>query len=176
MNKRFLTIVGLIAVATICRFLPHPPNFTPIGAIALFAGAFIANRYMAIILPLVALFISDLFLGLYGSDMIPVYACTALVSILGIAISNKKNPGFVIGASLLGSITFYLVTNFVYLYSADNTYYPANFSGLMQSYYAALPFFKNSLQGDLLFTTILFGAYYLLRVNVPFLKEDKAKA
>lgn len=174
MNRKFLTIVSLIVIATICRFLPHPPNFTPIGAIALFAGVFIANRYLAVALPLVALFISDMFLGLYGAGMIPVYFCTALVSVLGIAISGKKNPAFIIGSSILGAIVFFLVTNCVFLYTADNTFYPVSLDGLMQSYISALPFFKNSVQGDLFFTTVLFGAYYLLRVNVPFLKENKA--
>ena len=62
----------------------------------------------------------------------------------------------------------------MFLYTADNTFYPTSLSGLLQSYYAGLPFFKNALQGDLLFTAVLFGSYYLLSVNVPFLKEEKA--
>lgn len=176
MNKKFITIVALIAIAASSRFLPLPPNFSPMGAIALFAGAFIANRYLAVILPLVALFLSDLILGLYGVGMVPVYACTAFFSVIGFLITNKNNPISVLGSSLLGSLVFFLVTNCVYVYTVDNTFYPHSLAGVLQSYFAALPFFKNSVQGDLLFTTILFGSFYLLSVNVPFLKEEKVKA
>jgi hypothetical protein len=174
MNKKFIIIVALIELAAISRFLPFAPNFSPMGAIALFAGAFIANRYLAIGLPLIALFISDFFVGFYGAGMIPVYGCIALFGVIGMFVTNKNNPISILGSSLLGSIAFFLITNCVFLYTADNTFYPTNFSGLLQSYYAGLPFFKNALQGDLLFTAILFGSYYLLSVNVPFLKEEKA--
>ncbi len=91
MNKKFITIVTLIAIAALSRFLPFQSNFSPMGAIALFSGAFIANRYLAVALPLIALFISDLFIGLYGAGMIPVYACTALFSVIGIFVTNKNN-------------------------------------------------------------------------------------
>ncbi len=173
MNKKFITVVALIALAAISRFLPFAPNFSPMGAIALFAGAYIANRYLAIALPLIALFISDFFVGFYGAGMIPVYVCIALFGVIGIFITNKNNALSVLGSSLLGSVVFFLVTNCVFLYTPDNTFYPVSLSGLLQSYSAALPFFKNALQGDLLFTTILFGSFYLLSVNVPFLKEEK---
>lgn len=174
MNKKLITIVALIVLAAVTRFLPFAPNFSPIGAVALFAGAFIANRYVAIALPLIALFISDIFIGLYGAGMIPVYVCTALFGLIGIFITNKNNAISILGSSLLGSITFFLITNCVFLYTVDNTFYPVSLAGLIQSYVAALPFFKNALQGDLLYTTLLFGSYYLLTVNVPFLKEEKA--
>lgn len=173
MNKKFITIVSLIAVAALSRFLPFTANFSPMGSIALFAGAFIANRYLAVTLPLVALFISDLFIGTYGAGMIPVYACTAMYSLIGIFVTNKNNPLSILGSSLLGSIVFYLVTNFVFVYTTDNVLYPHNLSGVVQSYIAALPFYKSTLQSDLLFTSLLFGTYYLLKINVPFLKEEK---
>ncbi len=173
MNKKFITIVTLIAIAALSRFLPFQSNFSPMGAIALFSGAFIANRYLAVALPLIALFISDIFIGLYGAGMIPVYTCTALFSVIGIFVTNKNNPLSILGSSLLGSIIFYLVTNFVFVYSADNMLYPHSFAGVFQSYFAALPFFKSSVQSDILFTILLFGAYYLLKINIPFLKEEK---
>jgi hypothetical protein len=173
MNKKFITIVALVALAAASRFLPFAPNFSPMGAVALFAGAFIANRYLAIALPLIALFLSDFFIGFYGAGMIPVYFSTALFSVIGMLVTNKNNPISIIGSSLLGSISFFLITNCVFVYTTDNTFYPHSFSGVIQSYYAALPFFKNALQGDLLYTSLLFGSFYLLSINVPFLKEEK---
>lgn len=173
MNKKFITIVAIIALAAASRFLPFAPNFSPIGAVALFAGAFIANRYLAVALPLIALFISDFFIGFYGAGMIPVYAATALFSVIGMLLTNKNNPISIIGSSLLGSVAFYLITNFVFVYTADNTIYPHSLAGVMESYFAAIPFFKNSLRGDLLYTVLLFGSFYLLSINVPFLKKEK---
>lgn len=174
MNKKFITIVALIALAAASRFLPFAPNFSPMGAVALFAGAFIANRYLAVALPIIALFISDFFIGFYGAGMIPVYIATALFSVIGMLVTNKNNPVSIIGSSLLGSIAFFLITNFVFVYTADNTLYPHTFAGVMESYFGAIPFFKNSVKGDLLYTSVLFGSFYLLSVNVPFLKEEKA--
>jgi hypothetical protein len=176
MNKKFVTIVLLIMITAASRFLPFASNFSAMGAIALFAGAMIANRYLAIAIPLIALFISDFFIGFYGAGMIPVYVGFSLFSVIGIFITNKNNPISIIGSSLLGSILFYLITNCVFVYTADNSLYPHNFSGVMQSYVGALPFFKNSVQSDLLFSGLLFGSYYILSVNVPFLREEKIKS
>ncbi len=180
MNNRFIAIVSLIAAAALIRLLPqHIPNFAPMGAMALFAGVYISNRYLALSIPLLALLFSDILIqmiggvGFYGTGMIVVYACTALFSILGFAISKRTNIVSVAGVSIIGSILFFLITNCVWVYS--NTFYPHNWQGIIDSYMFAIPFFKNSVVGDLFYSSVLFGGYYLLRINVPSLKQQEVK-
>ena len=124
------------------RLLPHPPNFTPIFAMALFGGAYLDNKKMAFILPLAAMLISDLFIG-FHSLMLVVYGAIALITALGFLLKNRVRPSTVIGASLLGSLIFYLISNFAVWALFDT--YPHTIAGLGTSYVAAIPFFKNSL-------------------------------
>jgi len=143
MNKpKLLTIGSMIIAAAMIRLLPHPPNFTPIFAMALFGGAYLDNKKMAFILPLAAMLISDLFVG-FHSLMLVVYGAIALITALGFLLKNRVRPSTVIGASLLGSLIFYLISNFAVWALFDT--YPHTIAGLGTSYVAAIPFFKNSL-------------------------------
>ncbi|MFN4082056.1 MAG: DUF6580 family putative transport protein [Bacteroidia bacterium] len=169
MNLKTTTIFALILAGALLRLIPHAPNFSPIAAIALFGGAYISNKWLKMVLPVAALLISDLFLGFYGWGMISVYGSFMLIIALGSTMSNKVTPVKVGLNSIAGSVIFYLITNFAFLYPA--TLYPHNFTGIMQSYTAAWPFFQNALFGDLFYNTVLFGGFYILTSNVKVLQK-----
>ncbi|MEI6882331.1 MAG: DUF6580 family putative transport protein [Bacteroidota bacterium] len=170
MNKKIITICTLIAVAALSRLLPHLPNFSPIAAIALFGGAFFSNRILAFVVPFAALILSDLFLDKYPmAEMLPVYGSFALVVLLGFYLQKNKSALRIAGLSLVSSVLFYAITNFVFLYpeGSINMMYPHTFVGMMESYTMAIPFFQNTLMGDLFYTSTLFGAFYLIKINLP---------
>jgi len=150
-----LLALGLIILAITLRFLPHLPNFAPITALALFAGVYFRG-YWAYLLPLLAMIISDIFLG-FHSTMFFVYFSLLLTVGIGALARSRKNPATVIAGTLLGSILFFVITNFgVWL---TTSWYSPGIDGLIKCYYMALPFFRNSLTGDLFYAIILFGAY-----------------
>lgn len=152
-----LIILGLLA-----RFLPHLPNFSPLAAVALFSGFYLRRRY-AFLLPLAILLISDYFIsGYYGSVMFYVYGSYLLIGVLGVAFRSTKVFPRVIAGSLLSSLLFFIITNFG-VWADPLFFYPRTFSGLVECYVAALPFFRNTVLGDLFFTSALFGAYELAR-------------
>ncbi len=159
-NKQ-ITIGALIIFAVISRLMPHPFNFTAIGALALFSGSVIANKKLAFILPAVAMLIADAFLG-FHSSMIPVYLCFVIAVWIGIKMIPNVNVLSVTSASVISSLIFFLVTNLPFWY-ADISLYPLTWQGTMESYTLALPFFANQLAGDLFYSATLFGAYFLLR-------------
>ncbi len=154
-----LVILGIIA-----RFLPHPANFAPIGAIALFGGLYLPKRW-AIILPLLAMFISDIFIGFYAWQiMTSVYIGFVLMGLIGLVVRKNKKFHTVLGGTLLGSILFFLITNWAVW--EFGTMYVHNFSGLIQSYIMALPFFRNSLLGDVFYVGVLVGGFELVQLAV----------
>jgi hypothetical protein len=169
MKNRFILITGLILLATTFRLIAHLPNFTPLGAIALFSGAMIANRFMAILVPFLALFISDLYIGLYGYEMIVPYAGFGLTILMGFMLRNKAGIINVLGVSMVSSLVFFLFTNFALFYPV--TLYPHTLDGVVSSYLAGIPFLKNALMGDLFYASALFGSYYLITINVPLFKK-----
>ena len=159
-EKLFPVLVVLMAV--VMRFLPHPANIAPIAAMALFGGAYLNKKY-AVVLPLLAMLISDLFLG-FHKTMLFVYGSFLIASIIGINLKNKVKIKPVLGASLLSSVVFYVVTNFgVWLTSGM---YEMTFLGLIKCYVLAIPFFRNTIAGDLFYTVMMFGGYEIvLRLN-----------
>ena len=178
---RTSTIAAIIVLAALSRFLPHPFNFTPIAAIALFGGAYFSNRWLAIIIPLAAMLISDtmheLFTGNgFHSGMPIIYGSFMLVSILGIIALRKVTPLKVVGAALASSLIFFLITNFAFFYTesavADSNMgtYPHNWTGIIASYVAGIPFLRNQILGDLFYSGVLFGGFYLLQRRFETLK------
>lgn len=163
----FLILLGFAA-----RLLPHPANFAPIGAIALFAGLYLPKRH-AIVAPLVAMFFSDVIIGFYTwQTMISVYAAFILTGVIGLLIRNRKSFATVVGGTLLGSVFFFIITNAA-VWAFDEMY-PLTFNGLMQSYAMAIPFFKNSVMGDLFYTGVLIGGMELvltLSKSLPIQKK-----
>lgn len=156
-NYSFFNPFFVITTAIMLRLLPHPPNIAPITAMALFGGVYLNKKY-ALIFPLLALFVSDLFLGFYGAPMMLfVYGSFLLTGFIGIWVKNHKKPSIIIIASLFSSLLFYLITNFgVWLFTP---LYPKTFSGLLESYTMAIPFLRNTILGDLLYTGLFFGIY-----------------
>ena len=163
-TSRLLAILGAIVMAAALRLVPHPPNFTPIGAMALFSGAYLGRRGLAFVAPLGALLLSDAVLGFY-SGMQFQYLSVALIVLLG-WVALKRVSAIRLGlAAIASSILFYLVTNFgVWLSSGM---YPHTLSGLAACYVAAIPFFQNTVAGDLFYTGLLFGGFALLERAVP---------
>ena len=175
-----LALAGLIVLAALTRLLPHPPNFSPVEAIALFGGAYFAARGWALLVPLVAMFVSDLALGLVNGGIyfdyfasagfLLVYACIALSTVLGFGLRGRVNGARVLGYSLVGSVLFFLVTNFgAWLGSPA---YPQNAAGLAAAYVAGIPFFQWTVLGTLFYSALLFGGFALLRRQVPALRAQ----
>ncbi len=164
-----LTISAIILALAVFRLLPHLPNVSPVAAMALFGGAYFADKRMAFIVPFVALFLSDLLLGLHNS-MIFVYAGFGITVVIGFALQKKINVTNTAFAMLVSSVLFFLLTNFgAWLTSG---LYAKTAAGLMQAYVAGLPFFQNSLLGNMVFAAVIFGGYYLLKNNVSVLKAS----
>ncbi len=164
-HTRFFVVIGLIIAAAVMRLLPHWPNFTPIAALALFGGAYISRKWLAFLIPLAAMFISDLLLG-FHSNMGIVYLAFMLTVLIGFALRKNPRAINVASGSLAASTLFYLLTNLAAWYA--NPMYPQHLGGLISSYVAGLPFYLNGIAGDLFYSTLLFVGYYLIRTYVPF--------
>lgn len=167
--KKLLFPIFIVVMIIIMRLLPHLPNFTPVAGIALFSGAYL-NKKLAILLPLVGMFIADYFIGFHNT-MVYVYGAFILISLIGIWLSRHNNLNNIIFATLGSSILFFLITNFgVWMQG----YYGYQLSGLWQSYAMGIPFFRMTLAGDLLYTGVFFGSYslannYLTRVYTSYI-------
>ena len=150
----------LIILGFVARLLPHPANFAPIAAIAIFGGLYLPKRW-AIILPVMAMFVSDIFIGFYTWQiMAAVYGSFAIVGLIGLLVRKNKKAATVIGGTILGSILFFLITNFAVW--AFGSMYTHSLAGLTQCYAMAIPFFKNTLLGDLFYTGVLVGSFELI--------------
>jgi len=175
-----LVLAALIVVAALTRVLPHPPNFSPIAAIALFGGAYFAARAWAVLVPLAGLLISDLVLasmngGLYaewfgGSGIWVVYGCIALTTAIGFGLRGKVTGARVLGYCLAGSALFFVVTNFAAW--LGNPMYPKTAAGLAASYVAGIPFLQWSVLGTLFYAAALFGGFAELRRQLPALRAQ----
>ncbi len=184
MNVRVGVLCAMILGAGLSRLaLTGIPNFSPIGGIALFGAAYFSKKYLAFLVPLVAMYATDLIInniiyprmfpeyydGAFAWGISPwVYVSFALIILLGFGLLKKINLPRLITASLSASVLFFLITNFAVW--SSGTMYPKTFEGLMACYTAAIPFFQNTLLGDLFFVGVLFGAYELLKQQVPALK------
>ena len=148
-NKKQFIIITFIVIAAVLRLFPHIPNVTPITAMALFSGVYFTDKKYAFIIPLLAMFLSDIFLG-FSMITLFVYAAFILVGYIGIA-SKKMN----IKTILISSLSFFIITNFgVWLIG-----YPKTFDGLLECYTLAIPFFRNSLIGDFFFAGVMYYGF-----------------
>ena len=171
MNARILALLAAILTAAALRLIPHPPNFTPIGAMALFSGAYLGRKGLAFVAPLAAMLLSDAILG-FHSGMPFVYASVALIVLIGSLVASRITAMTVVGAALASSVLFYIVTNFgTWLVSGM---YPLTGAGLAACYVAAIPFFQNTAVGDLFYCAVLFGGFALLERAVPRLRPQAA--
>lgn len=179
---RFALLAILILLAAITRILPHPNNVTPIGGMALFGAAYFGRKYLAFLLPFLALWLSNLFLdnvvysayyeGFTWFSQPAVFVAFFLIVGLGWLALKKISPIRLIGASLGASALFFLVSNFgVWL---QGGMYPQSFSGLMLCYAAGLPFLRNTVLGDLFFVSVLFGVFEWVQYRYPALRKQRA--
>lgn len=169
-NTRFIFIFTIILIGAILRLIPHWPNFTPIAAMALFGGAYFQKKYLAFIIPLAAMFLSDLILGLH-SYMIAVYLSFAIIVGFGFILKSRIKVGSVLLASVSSSILFFIITNFAVWIGSP--FYPQNFIGLIECYTAGLPFLNNGVLGDLFYNTVFFGGFYFAQLRFPVLARSQ---
>ena len=149
LNKKQLVLISFVIIAVLLRLLPHIPNVTPVTAVALFSGAYFVNKKYAFIIPLLMMFLSDMFLGFSGITFF-VYAAFILVTYIGVSAKRMN-----IKTILLSSISFFVITNFgVWL-----MYYPKDLNGLLECYTLAIPFFRNSLLGDFFYAGVLYYGF-----------------
>lgn len=157
-KENIFSLICIIILAVIARLLPHPPNFVPIGGLALFSGANFSGK-KAYLIPISAMLISDLFLG-FHSTMIFVYLSFLLMIIIGKTLREKFNLRNLFVASLISSITFFIITNFgVWL---TMNFYSKDWQGLVNCYQMAIPFFRNTILGDLIYSFSFFYGYKFL--------------
>lgn len=177
MNRRIVYISLFILIAALTRIIPHPFNFAPLGAMALFGSTYFSNKKLAFALPLIAYFISDLLVNnilyadyyqsfvLFTPGLEWTYVSMLLIVLAGILIFNKINTTRVIGGALSASAIFFIISNLGVWISG--TMYPPTFEGLIACYTAALPFLHTTIIGDLVYTGALFGGFeYLSRKSL----------
>lgn len=166
-------IILFLVIAAITRLIPHPFNFTAIGAMAIFSGSKLKDKRLAFILPSVVMLITDSIIGFHAS-MIPVYICFTIAVLIGIKIRNYQSITGIVSGSLISSLVFFLVTNLPFWY-ADISLYPLTLSGTLMSYTAAIPFFGNQIAGDLFYNAVFFGSYYLVNRKVVSFNQARIK-
>ena len=168
-TSRLLAVLLAILGASALRLVPHPPNFTPIGAMALFSGAYLGRRgLVAFAAPLAAMLLSDAVIG-FHTGMGFVYASIAAIVVIGWLALQRRSPLRIGAAAVAGSVLFFIVTNFGTW--AVSGIYPLTASGLAACYVAAIPFFQNTLAGDLVYCALLFGGFALLERAIPALRR-----
>jgi hypothetical protein len=151
----------LVVVALLTRLLPHPPNFAPITSIALFTGFHFVNKRLALFIPLICMFLTDLILGVH-SLMPIIYLSFVMISMIGL-----KAKSLSLGTVLSASSLFFVVSNLGVWYF----YYPLTWAGLSSCFILAIPFFINALMGDLFYTSVLqFSFSKLKQSSYSFIK------
>ena len=175
LNIQTGAVALIILIAAFSRLIPHMPNFSPLGGIALFGAAHFSKKWLAFLIPLLAVWLSDLILnnviyaqfyseftwfypGFYWQ-----YGSYLLIALTGTFLFKKINTKRVIGGIAASSVLFFLISNFGVW--AGGTMYPPTFSGLIACYTAGLPYLQGTITGDFVYTTSLFGGYYLLQRN-----------
>lgn len=179
LNLRIGILAAVVLVAALSRLLPHPQNVTPVGAMALFGGAYFVKRWQSVVMPFVALWLSDLVLNnvvykaynptftLISAHSYWTYGAFALMVVLGWVLLKKVKTANVVVASLIGSTLFFLITNFGAWYADPFNMYSKGIDGLAASYTLGLPYFLNTLVGDLVWCAVLFGGFEWAKQRFP---------
>jgi hypothetical protein len=175
MNKNLLSskivfAAGLIIAAAFTRLIPHYPNFTAVGAIALFGGAYLPNKKLAFIIPFIAMLLTDLIIGFHPT-MWAVYLSFGLIVLIGLQIAKNKKVTNILFATISASLLFFIITNFAQWLS--DPFYVKTGAGLAQCFTMAIPFFGYTALGDLFYVGLLFGVYELLKAKFPIYQKVK---
>jgi hypothetical protein len=169
---RTVIVLAMVLLAATLRIVPHPWNFTPIGAMALFSGALVKDRRLAVVFPLLALFVGDLFIGF--NMLTPIVYASFLVNVLiGRFLADNRTVARLGGATFLAALQFFLITNFA-VWAFLGTY-PLTPAGLAACYVTGLPLFGNTLAGDALYVALLFGGFALAERIFPALRRQTAE-
>jgi uncharacterized membrane protein len=171
-NLLFPTLIILFGV--FMRLVPHMPNFAPVTAIALFGGLYLEKKY-ALLIPIIIMMISDYFLGFHDT-MLFVYVSFLIAGLLGMWVRKEKSFSRILTITLLSSVLFFIITNVGVWLMGDM--YPKNSGGLIQAFVMAIPFFRNTVMGDLLYTTTFilmyeFMKYFLQRRTIAVSRRRK---
>ncbi|MBY5992558.1 DUF6580 family putative transport protein [Ferrimonas balearica] len=169
MKTKLVAVLVMIALCALYRVLPHPFNFTPVAAMGLFAGAMFASKRLALTVPLLAMLLGDLVIGLHET-MLFVYLATAITAGIGMLLRHKRSGGTVALAGVASSLQFFFITNTGMWAVTD--FYPHTWEGLVQCWIMGLPFMQHDLASTWLFSAILFGGYALLSRRYPQLARD----
>jgi len=169
-HSRIIALLAAILVAATLRLVPHPPNFSPIAAMALFSGAYLGRRALAFAAPLGALLLSDIVLGFYP-DIWVTYVAVTLIVLVGWLALPRVSALRVGIAAIASSVLFFLISNFGVW--AVSGMYPLSPAGLAACYVAAIPFFQNTIAGDLFYATLLFGGFRVAELLVPSLRAGE---
>lgn len=176
MKTNILLFLLLVAIGGLGRLLPHPPNFTPVAAIGLFAGFLFGRAWWALLIAPCAMLLSDTVFGFYDPKiMLVVYGTMACAVLIGSFLLRRGLHPLRLGiSSLTISTIFFLSTNLAWW--AWSGMYDGSFSGLVSCFGSAIPFFKYTLMGDAFWTTALFGSYVLVNrsLRVPAIQESHA--
>jgi hypothetical protein len=150
----------LIAIGFLMRIIPHAPNVAPVAAIAIFAGAYL-NKKVVLWVPLAIMIASDLVIGLHGV-VVYTWGAFILIGFMGMRLRGKRSATGIFATTVFGALVFFVITNFgVWL-----AWYPHTVSGIVSCYVNALPFLRNTMLSNILFSFVLFGAYELARKMV----------
>lgn len=168
-HPRAALIAGIVVAAAALRIAPHPMNFAPIGALALFSGAYFSSKRVAFAVPLLSIVAGDVFIG-FHKLILWVYASFLFSVAIGFFLRRKKSVSRIGAATLAGSIQFFLVTNFAMWMSSIGNY-PKTWAGLGECYLAALPLFWNTLASDAFYAGLLFGTIALAEKRFSSLRE-----
>jgi hypothetical protein len=176
--RSFTVLVITIFVAAASRLVPHPPNFVPVFALALFGGAYFPSRVAAFVVPLGAMFLSDLILGhyVYSQDvflvMPYVYSCFILTVCLGLWLRRSCTPVRIGFAALTSTVLFFLISN--YGFWQTGLVYPKTLEGLFACYAAAVKnqFVWNALAANMIFSALLFGGFALAQRYIASLRAE----
>jgi len=179
-SHRHLVLAGILVLAAFSRLIPHPPNFTALGAMALFGGTYIHNRTFAVLFPLSSLWASDIILNnlvysefykgfvLFSPSHIWIYISFVIIAILGQSLQKNINIKAIGISAISASVLFFILSNFgVWI---QGLMYPLSFNGLIACYIAALPFFGWTLIGNFFFCSILFGSFEFATTKISSLQ------
>ena len=188
LTSRVLLLVVLVFAAALTRLVPHLQNAAPVAALTLFAAAYMPSRRWSLLLPLAAMFLSDVVLYATKdvayrdqavSNMLFVYSTFAVIALLGQWLRRRVTVGRIVGTTLAGSAIFFLFTNFgawlslsLPLSETEPAMYSRTLRGLINCYVAGVPFFKGTFIGDMVYSTVLFGGFALLEQVVPQIKPQ----
>lgn len=177
---RFGVLALLVLLAAFSRLIPHPPNFSPIGAMALFGSAYFSRKHVALLLPILAMWVSDMVINnvvyaqyfegftFFYQGFYWTYGAFIAIGVIGFYVLKKVRFVNVLLAALLASVAFFVISNFGVW--ASGTMYPKTLNGLYACYTAGIPFFKNTISGNLVYSGVLFGAFELVQHKFPALK------